>query len=124
MPLRIFKSRAYQLAAVPESAERMQLSGRRGESSQKMRSGLMGSAVFMAWASTSRHHLAFQSMIFSGHARSVFRSSEREEGLEGFGGVAFEVDFHGVTEREHAAIDVDLDAAGVADGGVELGVGE
>src|SRR5207247_10922728 len=38
IPRRTFKSRAYQLAAVPLSADRMQLSGRRGLSSQKTRS--------------------------------------------------------------------------------------
>src|ERR1700712_3064983 len=33
IPRRIFRSRAYQLAAVPESADKMQLSGSREESS-------------------------------------------------------------------------------------------
>src|SRR3954469_8426817 len=40
MPRRTLMSRAYQLADVPESADRMQSSGSRGDSSQKTRSGL------------------------------------------------------------------------------------
>ena len=47
MPARSCRSRANQLAAEPESAVRMQPSGRRGESSQKTRCGLIGSASLM-----------------------------------------------------------------------------
>ena len=61
------------------------------------------------------HHLAFQSAIFSAPGAVGFSVRAGAEGLEGFGGVAFEVDFHGVAEREHAAVEVDLDAAGFAD---------
>ncbi len=75
MPRRIFKSRANQFAALPLSAERMQRSGSRGESSQKTRCGLIGLASFIARASSTFHHSAMFASIFSRHERSVFRRS-------------------------------------------------
>src|SRR5437763_13626264 len=47
MPRRNFRSRAYQLAVDPESAEMMHLSGNRFDASQKTRCGLIGFASFM-----------------------------------------------------------------------------
>src|SRR6185437_15726284 len=58
MPWRILRSREYQLAEEPESQVRMQLSGRRGESSQNTLCGLMGWADSMARASMVFHHWA------------------------------------------------------------------
>ena len=48
-------SRAYQLAVEPESAVRMQRSGRRGDSSQNTRCGLIGSAATIARSSSVFH---------------------------------------------------------------------
>src|SRR5207248_11319828 len=48
IPRRIFKSRANQFAAEPESATIMQLSGKRGDNSQKTRWGLIGLASCIA----------------------------------------------------------------------------
>src|SRR6185437_9267975 len=70
IPRRIFRSRPYQLAAVPESAERMQLSGNFGESSQNTRSGLIGLALFIARASMIFHQSRTHSAILFCHERS------------------------------------------------------
>src|SRR5947209_1494895 len=75
IPLRILMSRPYQLAVVPESALRMLLSGRRGESSQATSSGLMGFALILARASTSPHQSRISDSIFSRQERSSFRLS-------------------------------------------------
>src|SRR5437879_6112377 len=56
IPLRNFRSRAYQLAVDPESAATMQRSGSRGDSSQNTRCGLIGFAEVMARVSSSFHH--------------------------------------------------------------------
>ena len=56
MPRLIFKLRANQFADEPESELREQFSGRRGESSQKTRCGLIGWASLMALASSTPHH--------------------------------------------------------------------
>src|ERR1700761_4823115 len=72
MPSRIFRLRANQLAEEPESAVMMQLSGNFGESSRKTRCGLMGSASFMALASTTFHQSLTFFSISSRQLRSVF----------------------------------------------------
>src|SRR6059058_885071 len=56
MPRRNLRSRAYQLATEPESAEITQSSGRRFDASQKTRWGLIGFASFIARASSVFHH--------------------------------------------------------------------
>ena len=74
MPRRIRRSRPNQLAAEPESAVMMQLSGRRGESSQKMRCGLSRLLPFsIARFSSTFHHDSTDFSIFCRQARSVFR---------------------------------------------------
>src|SRR5215471_5222678 len=73
IPLLIFRSRANQLAAEPESEVRMQESGNRGESSQKTRCGLIGLALLMALASSTFHHLAILFSIVCRQERSSFR---------------------------------------------------
>lgn len=75
MPLRIFRSRANQLAADPESAARMQSSGRRELSSEKTRWGLIGSASFIARDSSKSHQSATPDSTCSRQDRSAFRSS-------------------------------------------------
>src|ERR1051326_836160 len=72
MPLRIFKSLANHAAVDPESAERIQLSGSRFESSQKTYCGLMGFAVLYALASSTLHHLSISLIIFSCQFLSSF----------------------------------------------------
>src|ERR1700740_3209928 len=56
IPRRILRSRANQLAADPESEDRIQLSGKREDNSQKTRCGLIGSALVIARASRTFHH--------------------------------------------------------------------
>lgn len=75
MPRRIRTSRAYQLAAVPESHDRMQLSGSLDDISQKTRCGLMGTASCIARASRTSHQSTTFLSIRSRHDRSVFRCS-------------------------------------------------
>jgi hypothetical protein len=59
MPRRRRRSRANQLAAVPESAVMMAPSGRREDASQKTRSGLRASLMNRARSSSSFHHSTF-----------------------------------------------------------------
>ncbi len=73
MPRRILMSRAYQLAAEPESLERMALSGSRFDSSQKTRCGLIGLASFIARASSTFHQSATLASIRLRQLRSVLR---------------------------------------------------
>src|SRR5215217_729898 len=75
MPRRTLTSRAYQLAADPESQVRMQRSGSLGDNSQKTRWGLIGFALFIARASSTFHQSDTPSSIFSRQARSVLRRS-------------------------------------------------
>jgi hypothetical protein len=75
MPRRNFRSRPYQLATDPLSAVTMQFSGRRGDSSQKTRCGLIGSAEFIARLSRIFHHSSIFPLIVSRHFVSVFCSS-------------------------------------------------
>ena len=56
-----------------ESEERMQLSGNRGESSQNIRCGLIGSALFMARASSTFHHSSISFSSICRHDRSSLR---------------------------------------------------
>jgi hypothetical protein len=64
MPRRILRSRAYQFAVEPESAVRMQFSGRRGDNSQNTRCGLIGSADTIARSSSVFHQATtFFSMV-------------------------------------------------------------
>src|SRR4051812_1960635 len=70
MPGRIFRSRANQVAAEPESELMMQLFGRRGDNSQKTRCGFNGLASFIARASRTFHHSTTPLSIFLRHARS------------------------------------------------------
>src|SRR5205085_3242131 len=72
MPRRNFRSRAYQLAVDPESAEMMHLSGNRFDASQKTRCGLIGFASFMARSSRTFHHVFTSSSIFVRQSRFVF----------------------------------------------------
>ena len=75
IPARSFRWRAHQLAAVPESAVRMHLSGRSGESSWNTRCGLTGSPGSIARSSSIRQLRSTLRSICSRHDRSVFRSS-------------------------------------------------
>src|SRR5438067_9048001 len=75
MPRRNLRSRAYQLAAEPESEEMMQLSGSRDDNSQKTRCGLIGLALVIARASMSFHHSTISSSIRFRQLRSFLRSS-------------------------------------------------
>ncbi|CAN5437024.1 hypothetical protein BH18ACT1_BH18ACT1_16350 [soil metagenome] len=75
IPLRILMSRAYQLAAEPESALIITSSGRRGDSSQNTRWGLTGSASFMARASTMRHQRSTSASMPARQERSSLRRS-------------------------------------------------
>jgi hypothetical protein len=75
MPRRILMLRANQLATLPESALMMQLSGRRGDSSQSTRSGLIGSASLIERCSTTCHHCSMLFSSCSRHDRSALRSS-------------------------------------------------
>ena len=65
-------SRAYQLATEPESAVRMQFSGRRGDSSQNTRCGLIGSAATIARSSSVFHQDATPFSIVLRQPVSVF----------------------------------------------------
>mgnify|MGYP003624072980 CR=1 FL=1 len=67
MPRRIFTSRAYQFVPDPVSQAIMHFSGRRGESSQKTRWGLSGSAEFIARFSSTSHQLLIFFSIPSRH---------------------------------------------------------
>jgi len=58
MPLRIFRSLAYQFAQDPESLVTITLSGIRGDSSHTTRCGLTGFAGCIARASKGFHHSA------------------------------------------------------------------
>ena len=69
IPERILMSRAYQLAAEPESAARMQPSGSRGESSWNTRCGLSGSASCIARRSISCHQSRTSFSILSRQPR-------------------------------------------------------
>ena len=80
IPRRIFKSRANQFAALPLSEERMQFSGSLGESSQKTRSGLIGSAEFMARASRTFHQSAMFLSIVSRHGLDLLLAKIRNKG--------------------------------------------
>src|SRR4051812_14553393 len=75
MPRRNLRSRAYQLADDPESAETMQRSGNRGDNSQNKRWGLMGLAVSMARASNTSHHSRTLASMRSRQEWSVLRSN-------------------------------------------------
>ncbi len=75
MPRRNFRSRPYQLATEPLSAVTMQFSGRRGDSSQNTRCGLIGSAESMARASSTFHQSSTFDLIVSRQPVSVFCSS-------------------------------------------------
>src|SRR5215831_6897398 len=72
MPLRIFRSRANQLAEEPESEVKMQSSGRRDESSQNTRSGFTGSALFMARAFIIFHQRSTSLIILFCQSLSSF----------------------------------------------------
>ncbi len=72
IPCRIFRSRAYHLAAEPESQVRMQLSGRRDDNSQNTRCGLIGLASFIARSCSTCHQRDTLSAIWSRHAWSCF----------------------------------------------------
>ncbi len=65
-------SRAYQLATEPESPVRMHVLGQRGDSSQKTRCGLIGSAGAIARSSSVFHQAATPFSIVSRQRRSVF----------------------------------------------------
>src|SRR6185437_4644108 len=71
IPLRIFISRANQSAEVPESEDKMQLSGNSFDSSQNTLSGLIGSALFIALASITFHHSC---IFFSISSRQLLSS--------------------------------------------------
>src|SRR5438132_1001846 len=58
MARRIVISRAYELADDPESVVKIPLSGRRGDSSQNTRCGLMWLALFMARSLRTLHQAA------------------------------------------------------------------
>ncbi len=73
MPGRIFTSRANQPVLVPESTVTIAPSGRRGDSSQNTRCGLIGLAAFIARASSTRHHSATSFSIDSRQPRSALR---------------------------------------------------
>src|SRR5947207_1754191 len=60
MPRLIFRSRAYQLAQEPESLVMIARSGRRGDSSQATRCGLIGEAGCIARSSSVFHQFAVQ----------------------------------------------------------------
>ncbi len=70
-----FRCRAYQFAALPESAATIALSGSREDSSWKIRIGLIGSAPVNARRSTVAHQSATAASICSRHSRSSFRTS-------------------------------------------------
>jgi hypothetical protein len=110
MPRRNFKSRPYQLATEPLSAVTMQWSGKRGESSQKTRWGLIGSASFMARLSSTFHQSVRLSLIVSRHFVSVFCSSSGNRARK-VAAVAEEIDLHRIAKTEVLALDVDLHAA-------------
>src|SRR5438128_11713920 len=95
MPRRILRSRANQFAADPESQVRMQFSGRRGDSSQNTRCGLMGLASSMALSSRSFHH--FSTPFDALAPGAVFPRLEiRDQSTQGFGAVAHQVDLGGI----------------------------
>src|SRR5207248_4487699 len=96
MPRRILRSRANQFAADPESQVRMQFSGRRGDSSQNTRCGLMGLASSMAFLEELPPLLnAFLDALAPG---TVFPRFEiRDQSAQGFGAVAHQVDLGGIT---------------------------
>src|SRR6185437_4608198 len=81
IPLRIFISLANQSADVPESEDKMQLSGRSLESSQNTLSGLIGSALFIALASITFHH---SSIFFSISSRQLLSSFLFNNGINAF----------------------------------------
>ena len=66
--------RANQLATLPESALMIALSGRRGESSQSTRCGLIGSASESERSSITSHHSLTPCSISSRQERSSLRS--------------------------------------------------
>jgi hypothetical protein len=95
MPRLIFKSRAYQLAAEPESELKIQLSGRRGETSQKTRCGLIGWASLMAMASSIFHHAATPFSIVSRQALSF---QIRDQQFQCLAAIADQIDLGGKSE--------------------------
>jgi hypothetical protein len=65
--------------------------------------------------------LAFQGLA----PRPVFFGFEqRQQSLQGRRGIAYEVHFHRIANRQHARVDVDLHAARAALFREELGIGE
>src|SRR3954451_15054896 len=76
MPLRILRSRANHAAVEPESAERIQLSGKRFDNSQKTYWGLIGDALLCALASSTFHQRSISLIIFSCQLLSSFRLSK------------------------------------------------
>src|SRR3569833_2652363 len=73
MPRRSLRSRAYQLAAEPESAATMQRSGKRGDNSQNTRCGYMGRVLLYARATRSFPHAEPIFSIFFCYTRLFFR---------------------------------------------------
>src|SRR5690242_17401677 len=73
MPSLILRLRANQFAEDPESEERMQRSGSRGDNSEKTFCGLIGFALSSARASITFHHCLISFSSFSRQERSCFR---------------------------------------------------
>ncbi|MNI91719.1 hypothetical protein D3C73_1494280 [compost metagenome] len=75
MPRRTFRSRANQLAQEPESLVMIESSGRRGDSSNTTRCGLIGSALTMARFSRVFSQLLRQPSTFLRQRRERLCSS-------------------------------------------------
>src|SRR5690349_12088596 len=65
IPLRIFRSLANHAAVEPESADKMQLSGKRLDNSQYTNCGFKGVALLWAFASSTLHQRSISCSIFS-----------------------------------------------------------
>ncbi len=124
MPARSRTSRAYQLAADPESDVRIAPSGRRFESSWKISCGLTGSAGSCARSLDHLPPLADVLFDLLPPAAVVLALQQRQQRFEGQRAVADEVDLHRVADAEHPAVEVDLHAARLALLRQELRVGE
>ena len=123
MPRRKRRWRAHQFVLEPESAVTMQPSGRRGLSSWKTFSGLSGSAGSSA-RSASRSPppaLDFALELLAASRGRPSAPSSGSSASQRVGGVAGQVDLHGVTEAEPCRVDVDLHAARLPGLGQELG---
>src|SRR5438552_8027510 len=72
IPFLIFKSLANHAAVEPESAERIQLSGKRFDNSQNTYCGFIGFALLCAFASSTLHQRSTSFSIFSLQLLSSF----------------------------------------------------